>query len=183
MNPSTARLAAFLVLLVAASLPLAGEDSSVVKVTDNTLRLAEGVTAPPASLDSLAWMAGLWAGEGLGGKVEESWTPPSAGSMIGTFKLIDVKDGAETPNFYEFMTILETEGSLDLRLKHFHPDVTGWEEKDDFVSFPFVKAEGNRVYFRGLTYERTEDDDLHIYLAMRTRDGTREVEFHLERVK
>lgn len=183
MNPSTSRLATFLVLLVAASLPLAAEDSGVVAITDNTLRLAEGVTAPPASLDSLAWMAGLWAGEGLGGKVEESWTPPSAGSMIGTFKLIDVKDGSETPNFYEFMTIFETEGSLDLRLKHFHPDVTGWEEKDDFVSFPFVKAEGNRVYFRGLTYEKRSEDELKIYLAMRTRDGTREVTFEFERVK
>ncbi|MEM9408768.1 MAG: DUF6265 family protein [Acidobacteriota bacterium] len=186
MNPTTPRNRALTVvsarLFALAFSPLSADDSGSTKVTENTLRLAEGQRSPAADLEDFAWLAGLWSGEGLGGKVEESWTPPSAGSIVGTFKLIDVEDGKETPNFYEFMSIFEAETGLVLRLKHFHPDVTGWEEKNDFVTFPFVKAEGRRIYFGGLTYEHTEDDALHIYLAMRTNDGMREVEFHLERM-
>ena len=176
-------IARFALILVCSSMVFAEDDARVVAVTENTLGLAENGRAATVELDELAWLAGRWAGEGLGGRVEESWTPPSAGSMVGTFKLASREDGAWKPSFYEFMAIFETAEGLVLRLKHFHPDVKGWEEKDEFVDFPLVKIEGRRVYFRGLTYERTAEDDLRIYLAMRTSDGMREVEFELARAK
>ena len=161
---------------------LAADDAQVVQHTENTLRLADPSRAVTADLDELAWLAGFWRGEGFGGVVEEAWTPPSAGTMVGTFKLIGEEEGRPQPSFYEFMAILESDAGLVLRLKHFNPDVTGWEEKDDYVSFPLVKIEGSRVYFRGLTYERTAEGDLKIYLAMRTKDGVKEVAFELGRV-
>ena len=170
-------------LLAGAPSFIAAAAAEFVAVTENTLRLAEGSTAAQADLADLAWIAGHWSGEGFGGQVEETWTPPSAGSMVGTFKLSSEQDGILQPSFYEFMAIFETDEGLVLRLKHFHPDVKGWEEKDEFVDFPLVKIDGRRVYFRGLTYERTTDDELRIYLAMRTSAGMREVEFKLARAK
>ena len=83
--------------------------------------------------------------------------------------------------FYEFLLLREKEGSLELRLKHFNPDIVGWEEKDVFVTFKLVAIEPQAAYFSGLTY-RLEGDALKIYLAMRGDGGElKEITFTLER--
>ena len=38
-----------------------------------------------------------------------------------------------------------------LRLKHFNADLTGWEEKDDMVTFRLLGLEPCAAYFHGLT--------------------------------
>ena len=79
------------------------------------------------------WLAGVWVGDGFGGSSEETWSLPSADStMIGMFRHFD-KDVSTT--FYEFM-VLDRHG---IRLKHFKPDLTGWEEKEKFISFEMVR--------------------------------------------
>ena len=99
--------------------------------------------------------------------------------MVGTYRL--VKDGK--PVFYEMMWLLETEGTLSLRLKHFNPDLSGWEEKDKSVDFKFVKKDGKRLYFSGLTFEQASKTELNIYLALRQRDGTlKEEVFKMKRM-
>ncbi len=145
----------------------------------NTIRLAEGAPRPPATIGSMGWLAGRWQGEGLGGSVEETWAEPAGGSMVGYFRL--VKDGK--PVFYEIMTLLEVEGSLELRLKHVNPDMTGWEEKADFVTFKLAKLEQDAAYFSGLTFRRVHPDRLELYLALRNRtDGSvREEKFTMSR--
>ena len=182
MNSKALSLLAVSVVWLAA-LPAAASDEAVgvSSITDHTLRLAEGAAPPAARVDQISWLAGIWLGEGMGGAAEEAWTPPSGGSMVGVFKLLSPGDGEPSPRFYEMLAVLETGDTLELRLKHFDPDVTGWEEKDDFVSFPLVKIEPDAVYFRGLTYEKKGDDGLVVYLAMKTKDGTREVEFTFSR--
>ena len=139
-----------------------------VKNTENTLKLADGRKGEKAVIADMAWLAGSWSGEGLGGVSEEVWGPPAGGVMVGTYRLI--KKGK--PVFYEMCWMLETEGTLVLRLKHFDPDLTGWEEKDKTVDFKFVKKDGNRAYFSGLTFERAGAGELRIYLAMKQKDGT-----------
>ena len=139
-----------------------------IKNTENTLKLAEGQVGEKAVIGDMAWLAGSWSGEGLGGVSEEMWSSPAGGAMVGTYRLI--KGGK--PVFYEMCWMLETEGTLVLRLKHFNPDLTGWEEKDKTVDFRFVKKDGNRSYFSGLTFERTSSKELRIYLALRQKDGT-----------
>jgi hypothetical protein len=149
-----------------------------VKNTENTLKLGEG-SSEKATIADAAWLAGSWRGAGLGGSSEETWSQPDAGVMVGTYRLI--KDGK--PVFYEMMWLLETEGTLILRLKHFNPDLTGWEEKDKSVDFKFVKKDGKYLYFSGLTFERASKDELNIYLALRQRDGTlKEETFRMKRV-
>jgi hypothetical protein len=148
------------------------------KHTEHTLKLAAGQTSPPATIQDMAWFAGRWTGDGMGGQNEETWGPAENGRMIGTFK--HSKNGK--PVFYEFMSFFELEGSLVLRLKHFNPDLTGWEEKDKFVEFKFVAKKDGAMYFNGLTFMPDGKDAAKIYLAMRNKDGAvNEVVFHLKR--
>lgn len=140
-------------------------------------RLGEA-KSPPATLASMEWLAGRWVGEGLGGVSEEIWSPPAGGAMMGTYRLL--KDGK--PLFYEFLLLVEEGGTLNLKLKHFNPDLTGWEEKGDFVDFPLVALEERAAHFDGLTFERQPDGTLHIYLLLRGKDGAvREEAFRMRR--
>ncbi len=150
-----------------------------VKNTDNTLRLVEGATGEKATSADMAWIAGSWMGTGLGGVSEETWSAPKGGIMIGTYRLI--KD--DKPVFYEMLWLMENEGTLILRLKHFHANLIGWEEKDKTVDFKFVKREGNRVYFNGLTFENAGGGEMNIFLALRQKDGTlKEEAFKMKRI-
>ena len=147
----------------------------------NTLRLEEGMARPRATIADVAWLEGAWAGEGLGGTFDEVWTAPAGGAMAGFFRL--VRDGQ--PVFYEILTVLEHDGSLEMRLKHVNPDMTGWEEKNAFVTFKLVKLDETGAYFSGFTLKRLGPDALEGYLALRDRvSGTsREEKFTFRRVR
>ena len=149
--------------------------------TPNTLTLPEGAPRPAARVSDLSWLTGRWVGEGLGGTIDEVWSEPAGGTMVGYFRL--VKDGK--PVFYELMTLLEAENSVEMRLKHANPDMTGWEEKAAFITFRLVKHDATGAYFSGLTFRRVSDDLMEGYLALRNRtDGTvREEKFIYRRVK
>lgn len=138
------------------------------KSTENTIRLDEGKTGETAAAADMAWLAGSWTGTGLGGVSEEIWSRPSGGVMMGAYRLI--KEGK--PVFYEMLLLMESEGTLLLRLKHFTAAFVGWEEKDKSVDFKFVKKYGSRMYFSGLTFERKNGKKLNIFLALRQKDGT-----------
>jgi len=153
--------------------------SAQQRITENTVRLADGAASPPATLGGMAWLAGSWTGEGLGGQVEEIWSPPQAGAMMGMFRL--VHDG--TTSFYELMTLVEEGGSLVLRVKHFGPDLTGWEEKAETVDFALAAAAGDRYYFDGLTFHRHGNDATTNYVRISSKDGAvREEAFRYTRV-
>jgi hypothetical protein len=133
----------------------------------NTLSLKEGETGQAASIQDLSWMAGYYKGDGLGGQCEEFWTPPSEDSMVGLFRL--VKDGKSV--FQEIFIIREENNTLILKLKHFNPDLTGWEEKNQTVDFPLVRLGPNEAYFDGLTYRKAGDGALLVFLRLRQKSG------------
>jgi hypothetical protein len=157
------RLLLSLIILCAMSVVILAQE----KNTEHTLKLAPGQQSPPATINDIAWFAGHWTGAGMGGENEEHWAPPNNGVMLGTFR--HFKNGK--PVFYEFMAFMEVEGSLLLRIKHFNPDLTGWEEKDKSVDFKFVAKKDGAVYFSGLTFMPTGKDSATIYLAMRNKEG------------
>lgn len=147
-----------------------------------TLCLSLLLTSPAytqqPSLQDLAFLTGYWKGSGFGGISEEVWMPPSGGRMFGIFK-------QSTDNKLEFTEMIEIISEPDgivLRLKHFHPDFSGWEEKDDYISFPLLHTEPNKAEFRGLVYELVSPDQLKITLQLQESDGTRsEALFELSR--
>jgi len=132
--------------------------------TANTRRLAAGESGAAATIADLAWLAGTWRGAGLGGINEELWSAPAGGTMMGMYRLL--KDDRVV--FYEFLTLSETGRSLLLSLRHFHADLRGWEERDDSVRMPFIKAEAGRYYFEGLTLE-PRPGTLTIYLVIESK--------------
>jgi hypothetical protein len=166
---------AVVVAVALVTIPCAAQEPSAE--TPHTLRLAAGAFAPAAGIGDMRWLVGHWKGTGLGGVSEEIWADPAGGVMMGMFRL--VQKGA--PSFYEFMHLAEENGSLVLRLKHFNADLTGWEEKDRFVTFPLVKMGRNEAFFSGLTFRRASDDRLEIYLALGQDGKVREEKFELAR--
>lgn len=134
--------------------------------TEHTLQLDDPDSRPPATLADVAWLVGSWTGEAFGGTFEEVWNPPSAGSMVGLFKMMNGND----VSFYEIMLLVEEEGSLSLKVKHFHADFTAWEEKDDYVRFRFIRAGEDAVHFSGISFYRISDDEIHGYLALRNEE-------------
>ncbi|MDG2449387.1 MAG: DUF6265 family protein [Saprospiraceae bacterium] len=106
-----------------------------------------------ASIEDVSWIEGQWKGKAFGGEVEEIWSAPDGGAMMGMFRLIN----DDQPTFYELMVIREINNSLILQLKHFHKDMKGWEEKDKTIDFPLIKMEKDKIWFDGLTFERISD--------------------------
>ncbi|NND72810.1 MAG: hypothetical protein HKN43_14630 [Rhodothermales bacterium] len=148
-------------------------------VTPNIMRAADS-TDTEFSLDSLDWLAGSWRGNALGGIAEEVWSPPSGGTMLGMFKMIDAGETA----FTEHMAIITSGRAIKMVLKHFNADMTGWEEKDEVESFEFVSADESAVYFDGLTIRRISDNQIAVFVLMSEADGQiSELTFEYDRVQ
>lgn len=135
--------------------------------TEHTFKL-DGDLRPAANIDQAAWLSGNWLGTAFGSSFEEVWNPPSANTMVGMFKVFDEKDGV---SFYELMLIVEEHNSLTLKVKHFAADFTGWESKDDFVSFPLVKVDKQAIHFAGLSFYKTAKNKMIGYVAIGQKDG------------
>ena len=187
--PAFPLLIVFLLPLVAAAAAVGQETetatatapAAVPNPTPNTRALQPGAERPQAKVEALAWIAGHWRGPGLGGTSEEVWTEPSGGAMLGMFRSLG-PDGEV--RFYELFTLgPDDEGSLTIRLKHFNPDMTGWEEKDEMVTFPLVALSEDAAWFDRLTFHRAGPDELHVHLAIGQPDGTaREETFRYHRI-
>ena len=111
------------------------------------------------SITDFDFLQGYWQGTGFGGQSEEIWMPPVDGRMFGIFKQ---SQDAELV-FTEFMEIVESEEGFILRLKHFNPDFSGWEEKDDSVVFKLTSVSENKAIFGGLSYEIVEPNALQVF--------------------
>lgn len=116
--------------------------------------------AEAPALASLDWLIGSWTGSIGDDAIEEVWLPPVGGAMAGIFRW---SKGGQA-YLYELMTLEEAEGSVVLKIKHFGPDLIGWEDKAASVVFDRVEATSDRTAFekRGggdgtrLTYRRTD---------------------------
>jgi hypothetical protein len=173
------RAAKIIVLLVAALL-ISPTAYAQEKQTEHTLKLSAGQKSPPATIAEMAWLTGHWTGNALSGLTEELWTPPRDGVILGTFRLII--NGK--PIIYEILTVVEENGSLVIRLKHFDAKLVGWEEKDKPVEFKFVGKKDDVIHFEGMAFKPEGKDNVTVYLAIGNKDGSiREETFRYTRVK
>ncbi len=129
--------------------------------------------SPKFEINDYAWLAGHWVGEGFGGVSEEIWSPPADGAMMGMFRQLN--EGKLV--FYEFLLLDEA----GLRLKHFHPDLKGWETKDEFVTFDMVEYTKNKIVLKGLEFELMAKNKLEIRLRMRQGDNVKTEVFKMKR--
>jgi len=131
-----------------------------------------------ADVQDVAWMEGRWRGQIWDGVVEEVWTGPLSGGMVGAFRF--VKGGKLV---FSEMVHVEKEGDdLYMRLKHFNPGLKGWEEKNDNVSLKLTEAAPNRATFKMVDGDKTMElrlrnpapDKLEILLVRTNAKGTKE---------
>lgn len=156
-----------------------GAVSGAEQPTPHTFALGPGESPPAVTLDAAGMLVGSWQGEAFGSRFEETWNSPAADSMVGMFKLHD-GDGVA---FYELMLITVDDGVLTLKVRHFNPDFSAWEDKTDYVSFPLVGVDDNALHFAGLSFYRQGADELHAYLVMRRGDALHEEKLVYRRVR
>ncbi|RYY25006.1 MAG: hypothetical protein EOP62_15250 [Sphingomonadales bacterium] len=130
----------------------------------------------PLSIHDAAWLAGRWVGEGLGGKVEENWSPVQGGQMVGHFTLYN----DDAPVFYEIMLMDVQPGGIRLRVKHFNPDFTAWEDKAGWHAFEPISTEKESLRFNGLWLRREGEE---LLITIRLKDKAGEAKDHLLRLR
>lgn len=134
----------------------------------------------PGSLTELSWIAGEWLGDEGDTRIQEIWSQPDGGAMIGMFRLVQ----NDQPVFYEFMAIELTDGGPVMKIKHFNPDFVGWEEKQESVVLELKELTSRKAVFEAerdgnpefLTYERT-GDALVLTLEKPAKDSRSEFRF------
>jgi len=173
----TSRISQVLVALVATA--FVGMASAQTTVTEHTVRLDDPGKRPPATLADVSWLVGSWKGEAFGGTFEEVWNPPSLGSMVGFFKFM----GDDAVAFYELMLLVEEEGSLSLKVKHFNPDFSAWEDREQYVDFRFVSADDDVIHFSGISFYRMSDNEIQAWIRMRSGDQITEEKLVYRRVE
>ena len=141
--------------------------------TEHTYRLEDGESRPAATLEDASFLVGSWAGTAFGQRFEEVWNPPSAGSMVGMYKVFSGDEVA----FYELLLMTVEEGTLSIKVKHFNADFSAWEEKEDYVNFRLVKFDDDELHFGGISFYKRGEDRLDGYIVM--RDGDEITEHHL----
>ncbi len=164
-------------IVVAAALALVAvrPDAQETRRTAGAPRPAAPISsqAEPITINNAEWLTGRWTGEGLGGVMEEVWSPPRGGQMVGHFALY--RNGA--PVFYELMLIDVVAEGLRMRVKHVNPDGTGWEDKDEWTTFDPVSAapmtsEWGAIQWDALSLTQTGPDTMVGAIRIRERDGS-----------
>lgn len=124
-----------------------------------------GAAAPPDTVQTLAWMAGTWTNTVEGVEMEELWTAPKGGTLLGLHR--DVANG-RTVSFEFFRIEASSAGA------------TYWASPRGAAPTPFrmVSSADRRVVFENrehdfptrILYWLAEDGSLHARIEG-TRDG------------
>jgi len=133
-------------------------------------RAGQAAASETPSIDALSWISGSWRGTGLGGSVEEHWSRPAGGTLIGMFRLS--KDDAT--DFTQFMLIeAQEDGRVLLRFKHYNAGFEPWE-KDAPLTFVLTQARPGLAVF-----ESPDPKQTPVKLSYSTR-GTNEMSTVIE---
>ena len=138
-----------------------------------------------SDIEILAWMTGSWSGLVDGDPIDEHWSAPAGGMMMGMFRWL--KNGRVY--YYELLVIEPTSDGLVLRLKHFDSGLNGWEEKGMAVAYPLVHAsDGEAAFERGgsfrstrFVYQRISESELLVTTHDRKGDDIVTSEFRYTR--
>lgn len=102
---------------------------------------------PPApaaktTLADFAWLVGRWEGAWGPRIAQQTWAPPRAGVMLGTFQLTE----NDKTLVVELFALVEKPDGIELRLRHFTPSLVAWEKSGPAV-LKFTSADPKTVVF------------------------------------
>lgn len=136
-----------------------------------------GQARPIASVHDLGWLAGRWSGEGITGPAHEVYSAPAGGAIVGHFR----QQRGDGIWFYELMVVRPDAESITYCLRHFNPDLTAWEEKNDVRCFPLIDREADTWYFDGLTIRREDQDNMVAAVRIASGSEVRDAVFRYRR--
>lgn len=131
--------------------------------------------AGPA-LDDLAFMEGRWAAEWGDHRLEEHFSAPADGTMVGLFRWMS--EGAT--RFTEHLVLEQRDDGVVMLLRHFDPGSVVWaQEADGPLVFTLIEcAEGRAVFEnaagdfpRRIAYHRAAPDAMTVRLEGRRESG------------
>jgi len=114
----------------------------VVLLTAVLMSCGWSIPSQAKSLADVAFMSGCWRGR-LGSAnqwIEERYTPPSAGMMLGTSQTVE----DQKTKYFEFIQLTESEGEVDMT------PMPGGQKS---VSFRLVRVEGKKAVFENLEHD------------------------------
>jgi hypothetical protein len=133
-------------------------------------RLAPGQASPAATLADAQWLVGHWIGDMPEGPVEQVFLAPVARQMPSFVRAI----GREGILFYEISNLVESEGSLRFRLRHFTPELVGWEDAGGAIERRLIAIENGNLYFDRISLIRSGPDSYIVYFLNMAGDEERE---------
>ena len=130
-QPAVVALAGMLILVSFGALASAQEPAGTGAQTLPSSAASAVSAVPPAprpqpTLADFAWLAGEWHGTWGPRLALEAWTPPRAGTMLGSFQL---SENGKTL-VVELLTLTDEDGMLKLHIRHFTPSLLAWEKQD-----------------------------------------------------
>lgn len=126
----------------------------------------------PANLGQMKWLVGEWEGILDGAQQQHMMFTPVAGHMPGFVRAWS-DDG--TILFYELFVLVEVDGTLETRVKHFTPELAGWEGKDEYVGRRLIKIVDNAFFFDGITFVRENEAEHTVYYRIPYGERTGEI--------
>jgi predicted enzyme related to lactoylglutathione lyase len=139
--------------------------------------------AAGATLADLAFMSGAWRGEFQGSVLEEHFSEPADGTILGMFRW---GQGGAT-RLTEHIVIEQDGEGITMRLRHFNPGLVPWaQEADGPLAFRLASVGERRAVFEDpqrsfparIVYDRTQPNTLVARLEGRGEQGEdRSMEF------
>ena len=114
----------------------------------------------------MGWLEGNWKSSGQEITIQESWIRNGAYSMMCVASILENNEII----LFEICTITEEEGTLVLRIRHFDKKLNAWEDKKTPLEKKLVKIEKNRFYFDGYTFEKTDKDQITLFIQSKPED-------------
>lgn len=146
-----------------------------IAVLTETTSMAYELKTQTFTLKDVSFLEGNWSSKTKSGAlVEEFWSAPKADSMVGYCRFI--KDQKTT--FYELLSIVEKQGQVILRMRHFNESLVGWNDKEEAGDCILVTNDGadatfdnkNDAHHVMVTYKRSGTNSLHVVVED-TTDG------------
>ena len=144
-------------------------------LAQNTIRLESGQSSPSATLQDVKWISGNWVANSPLGYSEENWGVPSGNTMMFCFKMMR----NNTVFFYELGHIEQKDHTIVLKIRHFNAELQPINQSIQ-EEFKLVKIEKNKVWFEGITYEKSANG-MNVYVF--EEDAKKELKFEFKKAK
>lgn len=128
-------------------------------------------------LTKLAFLEGIWVGDGSNGYMEETWSSARGGNMLGMFRWLRPDD---SPVVLELVTMTYEDGEIYHRLRHHDATLTSWEPKDAPMELRLIESGEGRLLFKNegkgsdtdtVEYKLDEDGRLLIVVEFPAESG------------